>query len=405
MSLLPVEDALAAILARVPAVSRQTVALSDAVGRVLATPVVATHHQPPFNASAMDGYAMRAEDVAPDRWLRVIGMSQAGTAFAGSVGPGEAVRIFTGAPVPAGADTVIMQEEAVREADRVRFTAPARLGHSIRPRGNDFAAGDVLIEAGKRLAPMQIAVAAAANCAHLEVARGPRIALLATGDELVLPGTALGPDQIVSSNSYGLTALFADYAETITDLGIATDDRALLRDKLIATFAGEPDIVVTTGGASVGEHDLVQDVLQELGVTLDFWRINMRPGKPLMFGMRGNTMVFGLPGNPVSAMVTAIVFITPALRRWLGSAEPQHWRLPLLSPTPPNTARRHFMRAELVHTENGPALLPIAQTDSGHTSSLAKADMLIVQPENDPGQQAGTLVEALPIAAFRGEVG
>lgn len=400
MSLLPVDDALAQILSRVPAVTPEIVALPEAVGRVLADPIIATHDQPPFNASAMDGYAMRAADVSDGAQLRVVGMSQAGAAFSGSVEAGEAVRIFTGAPVPAGADTVIMQEEAVREGDLVRFTAPARLGHSIRPTGNDFARGQTLVAAGTRLTPMQIAVAAAANCAGLTVAHRPQIALVATGDELVLPGTQLGPDQIVASNSFGLAAMLAPYAEAVTDHGIIVDDAALLRSRLGAALAAEPDILITTGGASVGEHDLVQDALKDLGVALDFWRINMRPGKPLMFGSNGRTLVFGLPGNPVSAMVTATVFIKPALRHWLGYDEPAHWRLPLAGPTPPNTARRHFMRARLLHTDAGPMLDPIAQTDSGHTSSLAEADMLIVQPEHDPGQPARAVVEALPIDAF-----
>jgi molybdopterin molybdotransferase len=400
MSLLPVDDALAQILSRVPPVTPEIVALPEAVGRVLADPIIATHDQPPFNASAMDGYAMRAADVSDGAQLRVVGMSQAGAAFSGSVEAGEAVRIFTGAPVPAGADTVIMQEEAVREGDLVRFTAPARLGHSIRPTGNDFARGQTLVAAGTRLTPMQIAVAAAANCAGLTVARRPKMALMATGDELVLPGTPLGPDQIVASNSFGLAAMLAPYAEAVMDHGIIVDDAALLRSRLRAALAAEPDILITTGGASVGEHDLVQDALKDLGVSLDFWRINMRPGKPLMFGSNGRTLVFGLPGNPVSAMVTATVFIKPALRHWLGYDEPAHWRLPLAGPTPPNTARRHFMRARLLHTDAGPMLDPIAQTDSGHTSSLAEADMLIVQPEHDPGQPARAVVEALPIDAF-----
>lgn len=400
VNLLPVDQALAAILARVPPVVAERVALSDAVGRVLAAPVVAGHDQPPFDASAMDGYALRAADAAENARLHVIGMSQAGAGFAGLVGPGEAVRIFTGAPLPQGADTVIMQEEARRDGEFVSFAAPARLGHSVRPKGNDFATGDMLIASGTRITPMQIAVAAAANCPRLDMARRPRIGLVATGDELVLPGTLLGPDQIVASNSFGLAAMLAPYAETIDDHGIIADDAALLRQRLAAVFAADPDILITTGGASVGEHDLVQDALKDLGVSLDFWRINMRPGKPLMFGTRGKTLVFGLPGNPVSAMVTAIVFIKPALRAWLGHAEPEHWRLPLLAPTPPNSARRHFMRARLVHGDDGLGLLPISQTDSGHTSSLALADMLIVQPEHDPGHEAGTLVEALPIDTF-----
>ncbi len=400
MSLLPVNDALKAILARVPPVAPEQVALHDAIGRVLAAPLMASHDQPPFDASAMDGYAMRAADVVDGEALRIIGMSQAGAGFTGTLGQGEAVRIFTGAPLPPGADTVIMQEEAVRKGDFVRFTAPARPGHSVRPKGNDFATGDIVINSGARLTPMQIAVAAAANQASLTVARRPRIGLVATGDELVLPGTTLGPDQIVASNSFGLAAMLAPYAEDVVDHGIVADDKAVLRDRLDAAFADAPDILITTGGASVGEHDLVQDVLKELGVQLDFWRINMRPGKPLMFGASGKTLVFGLPGNPVSAMVTAIAFIKPALRAWLGYAEPDHWRLPLAGPTPPNTARRHFMRARLIQTPTGPEVLPISQTDSGHTSSLAYADMLIVQPEHDAGQPTGAIVETFPIDAF-----
>lgn len=400
MSLLPVEDAIAAILRRVPQPTVETVPLAEAVGRVLLEPVVASHDQPPFDSSAMDGYALRAADVIEGHRLQVIGTSQAGAGFAGTLSAGQAVRIFTGAPLPAGADTVIMQEQAIADGGHVSFTAPARPGHSVRRLGNDFASGQTLVEAGLRLAPMQLAVAAAANAATLGVARRPSIALLATGDELVLPGAMLGPDQIVASNSFGLRPLLAPYARTIADHGIARDDRELLRGKLAAIFDSEPDILVTTGGASVGDHDIVQEILLEQGVTLDFWKINMRPGKPLMFGTRGKTMVFGLPGNPVSAMVTAIVFIKPALRQWVGHAQPAIWHLPLAEPTPANTARRHFMRAQLIHTTSGPQLLPISQTDSGHTSSMAHADMLIVQPENDPGQEAGTLVEAIHVDAF-----
>lgn len=400
MSLLPVDEALNRILARVPDVVGESVVLAEAAGRVLAEPVVASHDQPPFNASAMDGYAMRAADVAEGVWLKIVGMSQAGAGFAGAVGVGEAVRIFTGAPVPEGADTVIMQEEAERNGDFVRFTAPARLGHSVRPRGYDFAVGRTILERGTRLGAFQVAVAAAANAGIVTVARRPKIALLATGDELVLPGTALGPDQIVASNSVGLAAALAPSAEVVTDFGIARDRREDLDAVLERIFASEPDVVVTTGGASVGEHDLVQAALLDHGVTLDFWRINMRPGKPLMFGARGKTLVFGLPGNPVSAMVTAELFVKPALRHWLGLADVEPLRLPLLGPTPPNTARRHFMRARVLVRDGVTGLLPINETDSGHTSSLAAADALIVQPEFDPGQQAGTVVSALPIGAI-----
>lgn len=400
MSLLPVDEALKAILARVPPVRAEKVALVRACGRVLASPVIAGHNQPPFDASAMDGYAMRAEDVAEGARLRVIGTSQAGAGYDGHLHRGEAVRIFTGAPVPPGADTVIMQEEAVRDGDFVTFTAPARPGHSVRHKGNDFSTAQQLLQAGTRLTPMQIAVAAAANQARLTVARRPSIALLATGDELVPPGMPLGPDQIVASNSVGLSAMLSPYARQISDHGIVADDPVQLRETLEGILSAEQDFLVTTGGASVGDHDLVQEILKSLGVSLDFWRINMRPGKPLMFGTHGRTLVFGLPGNPVSAMVTAMVFIKPALRAFLGHAAPEPWRLPLAAPTPPNTARRHFMRARLVRADGGMQALPIAQTDSGHTSSLAAADLLIIQPEHDPGQSAGALVDAMPINAF-----
>jgi len=401
MSLLPVEDAISAILARVPAPVGETVKLTEANGRVLTAPLIAMRDQPPFNASAMDGYAVRAADALPGVGLNLIGTSQAGAGFEGSVGAGQCVRIFTGAPVPAGADAVIMQEQATVSEAGVSFSEQPQPGRSIRPIGNDFANGQVLIEAGARLTPMRLSVAAAANAPTLSVARRPRIAVLATGDELVVPGTPLGAGMIVASNSYGLAPLLAPYAETVHDFGIVGDDRDQLRERLEAVFADAPDIVVTTGGASVGDHDIVQEILLSLGVTLDFWRINMRPGKPLMFGTRGKTLVFGLPGNPVSAMVTASVFIKPALRHWLGlTAVPPAWRLPLAAATPPNSARRHFMRAQLVHGESGTQLLPIFETDSGHTSSMAQADMLIVQPEHDPGQPAGAMVEAIAVDAF-----
>ena len=400
MSLLPVDEAIAAILRRVPVPVAETVSLAEAAGRVLFEPIVATHDQPPFDSSAMDGYAVRAADVIEGQRLKLAGVSQAGAGYAGVLGTGKAVRIFTGAPLPVGADTVIMQEQAVADGGFVSFTSPARPGHSVRLLGSDFRHGQELVAVGSRLTPMHLAVAAAANAATVNVARRPRVALLATGDELVLPGEPLGPAQIVASNSYGLRPMFAPYADAVTDHGIARDDRHALRGTLAGILDGEPDLLVTTGGASVGDHDIVQEILVDLGVTLDFWRINMRPGKPLMFGTRGKTLIFGLPGNPVSAMVTALIFIKPALRATLGFPEPTPWRLPLAAATPPNTARRHFMRARLLHTPTGPELMPISQTDSGHTSSMANADMLIVQPENDPGQPAGAIVEACPIDAF-----
>ncbi|QMV02246.1 molybdopterin molybdenumtransferase MoeA [Devosia sp. D6-9] len=400
MSLLPVETALAKIFERIPAPQPEIVALPEANGRVLLEPLLARHNQPPFNASAMDGYAVRAEDFAEgaNTSVRLVGTSQAGSAYSGALNSGEAVRIFTGAPVPDGANCVMMQEVATVTEGRVSFSELPKAGKSIRPMGYDFADGEALLAPGTRLTPYSLALAAAANAPTLTVARRPTIAVLSTGDELVLPGATLAPSQIVASNAFGLVPLLSPFAQTVTDHGIAQDDFSDLRGKLEAAL--EADIVVTSGGASVGDHDIVQDVLKDLGVEIDFWRINMRPGKPLMFGTRGKSLIFGLPGNPVSAMVTATVFLLPALRRWLGEDEPLGPRLvlPLAEPLPPNTARRHFQRGTIETIDSGATRVrPISETDSGHTSSLARAHALIIQPENDPGQPAGALVEVIPL--------
>lgn len=402
MSLLPVDEALTRILGRVPQARGETALLAEANGRVLAAPLIAGHSQPPFDASAMDGYAVRTADIVEGRALEVIGFSQAGAGYQGALGHGQCVRIFTGAPVPAGADAVIMQEDAQAEGQMVRFTDRPKPGRSIRRLGSDFAAGQTLLPAGRLLTPFALAMAAAANSDELVVAERPRIAVLATGDELVMPGTPLAPGRIVASNSYGLVPMLLPYAREVSDYGIVGDDRSALAGRLEAIFSSGADILVTTGGASVGDRDIVQEVLTSLGVAVDFWRINMRPGKPLMFGTRGKTLVFGLPGNPVSAMVTASVFIKPALRKWLGLDNPRGTvlRLPLAAPTPPNGGRRHFMRANLTMFQEQSSVIPISETDSGHTSSLAQADALIVQAENDPGRPAGTIVDVVPLAGF-----
>eukprot|EP00873_Tetraselmis_striata_P030420 jgi/Tetstr1/450684/TSEL_037720.t1 len=270
----------------------ERVALAEAAGRVLAEDLRAKLFNPAFDVSAMDGYAVRAEDVRPGVTLRMVGASQAGAGFDGTVGPGQCARIFTGAPVPAGADAVIMQEEARAEGDAITFERDVAAGRSIRFRGEDFGQGDVLIAAGAVLDPRKIALAAAGNVAELAVSVRPRVALLATGDELVAPGGVVGPDQIVASNSVGLGAFFAGNGAQVRDLGIVADDRDMLGDALAGALADEPDILLTTGGASVGEHDFVQDMLKANGVDIDFWRIAMRPGKPLMFGRKGKTVVF-----------------------------------------------------------------------------------------------------------------
>ena len=398
--MMPVDEALERIIRKLPALGAETVPLSAANGRVLAKPLVSTHNQPPFDSSAMDGYAVRADEVFPGKPLKLAGTAQAGARFIGMMQPGQCVRIFTGAPLPIGADSVIIQEDATANGNQISFAKAVKPGANVRKQGFDFRRGAELLPAGTALTPQMLSLAAGANQPRLTVTRRPRIAILATGDELVPPGTPLGPDQIVASNSYGLSALLAPYAEDILDLGIVADDKPKLDAKLLEAFDAGVDILITTGGASVGERDYVQEVLKDLGVELDFWKLRMRPGKPLMFGTRGKTLVFGLPGNPVSALVTATVILKPALRALLGHAAPLWPRIgvPTLASLPPNGPRRHYMRGNLSRNEIGfLQVTPIFQTDSGHSSSLALADALIVQPEDHPGAPPGEIVEVIPL--------
>lgn len=391
--MISVDEALERILTAVRPLESETVGLAEADGRVLARDVRAELFNPAFDVSAMDGYAVRAEDVRPGTTLTMIGASQAGSGFKGTVGPGQCTRIFTGAPVPAGADAVIMQEETRADGNAITFDCDVAPGRSIRFRGEDFTQGDVLIAKGALLDPRKIALAAAGNVARLSVSARSRVALLATGDELVVPGSAVGPDQIVASNSVGLAAFFTGHGAKVSDLGIVADEKALLGEALARALDDEPDILLTTGGASVGEHDFVQEMLKANGVDIDFWRIAMRPGKPLMFGRRGSTVVFGLPGNPVSALVTARIFVLPALIKMTGAAMLDPLYLPLADDLPPNGPRRHFLRGTLVSdAERGTLVAPIRQTDSGHLSSLASADVLLVQDENCAGKARGELV-------------
>lgn len=397
--MIPVAEALAHILAAAKPLGPETLPLLQASGRALARPLTAAHTHPPFDSSAMDGYAVRAEDVEPGRPLRLIGASQAGARFVGMMGRGHCVRIFTGAPMPIGADSVIMQEEAHDNGAEVRFAARPQPGQSVRPRGNDFRQGDILLPAGEILTPAALNLAASANQTQVTVARRPRIAILSTGDELVPPGSRIGADEIVGSNAYGLIPLFAPLAAEIIDLGIVPDDKAQLDAALLRALDAGVDVIVTTGGASVGEHDHMRAVLLDLGVDLDFWKLAMRPGKPLMFGTRGKTLIFGLPGNPVSAMVTAVVAVLPALRALQGWADPlpRSLVLPLAAPLPANGVRTHFIRATLDRNVAGTQVLPLMQTDSAHSSSLALADGLIVQPAGDAGRASGDMVEFLPL--------
>lgn len=398
--MISVDEALDRIFLQLDAPQPETVPLARAHRRVLAAPLIATHTQPPFDASAMDGYAVRAGEVNPGRPLRLAGTSQAGQRFAGMMEQGQCVRIFTGAPLPIGADAVIMQEQAQADGNLISFEKTPQVGQSIRRRGNDFQQGQQLLPAGVPLTPAMLNLAASANYPAVSVTKRPRIAVLATGDELVAPGGTLGPDQIIASNNYGLIPLLSPYADKVVDLGIIPDDKKKLEAALLGAFDFGVDVVVTTGGASVGERDYVQEVLVDLGVKLDFWKLRMRPGKPLMFGTRGSTLVFGLPGNPVSAMVTATVVLRPALRQMTGHADP-FWpliSLPLAADLPPNGPRRHFVRATIERTDRGPpTVTPMRETDSSHSFSLAQADALIVQPEDDAGQAAGTVVDVIPL--------
>ena len=398
--MMPVDEAIERILGKLPKLGSETIALAGANGRVLAQPLVSSHNQPPFDSSAMDGYAVRADEIFPGKPLKLAGTAQAGSRFIGMMQPGQCVRIFTGAPMPIGADTVIMQEEAAANGNQVSFTKAVKPGTNVRKMGFDFRRGAELLPAGTALTPQMLSLAAGANQPMLIVNKRPRLAILATGDELVPPGTPLGPDQIVASNTYGLAAMLAPFAESILDLGIVPDDKPKLDAKLLEAFDAGVDILITTGGASVGERDYVQEVLKDLGVELDFWKLRMRPGKPLMFGTRGKTLVFGLPGNPVSALVTATVILKPALRALLGHADPLWPRIgvPTLSALPPNGPRRHYLRGNLSRNDIGfLQVTPILQTDSGHSSSLAMADALIVQPEDHPGAPPGEIVEVIPL--------
>jgi molybdopterin molybdotransferase len=348
----------------------------------------------------MDGYAVRALDVAPGRPLKLVGTAQAGQRFSGMMGPGQCVRIFTGAPMPIGADAVAIQEEATVNGGEISFANAIPAGHNVRRKGNDFLEGTQLLPKGTILTAPALALAAAANRPQVTAARQPRLGMLATGDELVRPGSPLGPDQIVSANGFAIAAIAGPHCAEILDLGIAPDEPKAIEAALLSAFDQGIEVVLTTGGASVGDRDHMREVLIDLGVTLDFWKLAMRPGKPLMFGRRGRTLIFGLPGNPISAIVTATIFVLPVLRALNGATDPIGARLylPLATPLPANGPRRHYRRGRLVTGATGTEVAPLAETDSAHLSSFAQADVLVVQPENDPEREAGHIVEVVPLA-------
>jgi len=398
MALLAVADALARVLKGVAPLSSETVGLLEAQNRVLADSVAAKLTQPPFDSSAMDGYAVRASDVAKTpAAIAVIGESQAGRRHDGTLGPGQAVRIFTGAPLPQGADAVVIQEDTERAGDRVTVRETAQPGANVRTAGGDFRQGETLLNPGRVLDAGAITLAAAAGHAELSVRRRPRVAILATGDELVEPGGAPGPDQIVSCNSYGLAALVARAGAAAQLLGIARDTREELEAKISA--ASGADILVTIGGASVGDRDLVRPALEASGMTLDFWKVAIRPGKPMLFGRMAATRVLGLPGNPVSCLVAARVFLVPMICSLLGRADvgTRETTALLTHNLGTNGPRQHYLRAKLDWDAGGCARVTALTTqDSAFVAALAAADVLIVRAPNAPAAHAGDLVRVLP---------
>ncbi|MGB0577774.1 MAG: gephyrin-like molybdotransferase Glp [Alphaproteobacteria bacterium] len=392
--MISVEEAKNKIKADMPLMPPEQVSLSEALGRVLANDVSARRTQPPHSVSAMDGYAVRSEDVEKlPASLNVIGHVPAGQAYDGTVATGQAVRIFTGATVPAGADTIVIQENTERDGDVVRVVdGKAPTGRHIRPAGLDFSEGDVLLTAGRTITARDIGLAAGMNVPWLTVRRKPRIAILATGDEIVMPGDPVGPNQIVSSNGPALAGFITARGGIPVDLGIAPDSEHTLR--VMAAGAKGADMLITCGGASVGDHDLVQKVLGEIGLEIDFWRIAMRPGKPLMFGHIGETRMLGLPGNPVSSLVCATIFLGPALNAMLGStADDAIYEIAeLTTALPENDEREDYLRASIDRNSDGALLAtPFNKQDSSVFSGLARADALIIRapfaPEIDAGQQ------------------
>jgi molybdopterin molybdotransferase len=399
--MISVEEARRRLLAPLAPLGAEQVAVSEAAGRVLAEDVEARRTQPPWDVSAMDGYAVRAGDATsvPAR-LKVVGSVPAGQAYAGMVGRGEAVRIFTGAPMPKGADAVVIQEDTERAGDSVVVREAAPPGQHVRLAGLDFRAGEVGLRAGRRLSARDVGLAAAMNRPWLMVHRKPRIAILPTGDEVVMPGDPVGPHQIVSSNGLALAALVSQCGGIPLHLPIAPDNADALQ-RIAAASAGA-DFLVTTGGASVGEHDLVRDALGASGLALDFWKIAMRPGKPLMVGRYRDTPMMGLPGNPVSSLVCGLLFLKPAIERLTGVtlADPPPLKARLAIPLPANDRRQDYLRATLSRAADGSIeVRPFEKQDSSMMSLLARSDCLVVRPPHAPAAQAGDNVEIVPFAS------
>lgn len=397
--MISVAEALERVINGVEQVPAEQISIADALGRVLAADVVSRVTQPPADVSSMDGYAVRSQDVAsPPTTLVRIGESAAGKAFAGRLDGGQTVRIFTGAPVPEGADAIIIQEDTAADGDAVTMTVSAEVGACIRRAGLDFQAGQVLLPAARVVTARDVGMAAAMNVPWLMVRRRPRIAIVATGDEVVMPGDPVGPSQILSSNSLSLAATVTAFGGVPVNLGIARDDEESLL--AMVTAARGADMLVTIGGASVGDHDLVRKVLGDEGFDLTFYRIAMRPGKPLIFGRLGETPVLGLPGNPVSVGVTAMLFLRPAMRVMLGmTAEDGPLPRAILGrDLDENDQREDYMRAALDQDSEGNVVAtPFDRQDSSMLALFSQADCLVIRPPFARPAAAGTWVSYLPL--------
>ena len=391
--MISVEEARARILSGLAPTGTEIVALSSSLGRVSAQDILSRLTHPPQDVSAMDGYAVRAADPQP---RRVIGAAPAGHPFAGQVAAGEAVRLFTGSVVPEGADAVVLQEDTDRQGEHITINEAIRLGQHIRRAGQDFAEGQVMVPANTRLNPRLVGLIAAANHAWVPVRRRPIVAILATGDEIVLPGDPIGPGGIVSSNSHALAAFVRACGGAPLLLPIAGDSIAAIAET--AASVRHADLLVTTGGASVGEHDLVASALANVGLTLDFWKIAMRPGKPLMHGTIGNTGLLGLPGNPVSSYLCALLFLKPAIERLLGlpGDPPRPVRAVVTLALGENDRRADHLRCRLIETADGTLQAePFGRQDSGMLRALAQADGVILRTPHAPALPAGSMVEVL----------
>ncbi|MBL8691541.1 MAG: molybdopterin molybdotransferase MoeA [Rhodospirillaceae bacterium] len=398
--MIPVDEARGRILAELKPVGIEEVPLLEAQGRVLAEDVRARLTQPPWPVSAMDGYAVRAADVTKvPVTLTIAGAVPAGSSYGAPVKAGEAVRIFTGAPVPDGADAIVIQEDTEASGGKVTVKESSAVGRHIRVAGLDFKAGEVGVAAGHRLTARDVGLTAAMNVPWLRVRRRPRIAILATGDEIARPGDPVGPNQIVSSNSYALAALVRALGAEPVVLGIAKDTV----EDTVAKVEGArgSDLLVTTGGASVGDHDLVQKALATRGLAVDFWKIAMRPGKPLMWGKLGDLPVLGLPGNPVSTIVCALIFLKPAIEK-LSGLDPEATSLVearLGADLAANDHRQDYLRSTLSQSSGALTATPFSKQDSSMLSLLSKSDGLIVRPPKDPAKKAGEPVRVLPFAS------